>query len=60
LKRWPIHILKAIDMIKRRKKNHIEITSVAGSSNKLDGTKRDTSNAQGGTASRSAIKQNEL
>jgi len=33
-----------------RRKNHIEITSVAGSSNKLDGTKRDTSNVQGGTA----------
>jgi len=40
-------------------KNHIEITSVTGSSDKLDGTKRDTPNAQGGTASRSAIKQNE-
>ena len=44
----------------KKKKNHIEITSVAGSSNKLDGTKRDTSYAQGGTASCSALKQNEL
>jgi hypothetical protein len=48
-------------MLNTRKKKRIisEITSVAGSSGKLDGTKRDTSNVQGGTASRSAIKQNE-
>ena len=32
IRRLSIHIVKMIDIIKRRK-NHIEITSVAGSSN---------------------------